>query len=126
MKIVKLTSEIEGRYQTLFQKGINAIEDFKKDGDYKKFKTILCELVDETPSVSYLDPDILQCYGFEDYEESQWCEFTDEEEEKWCKEMLKREICEISEFTSCRLSIGGSGSILITLFGDAFTELYKR
>lgn len=122
MKTTNLTIEIEERYQDLFQKVINAIEVYKADNDDEAFKKTLCEVIDETPNVSYLDPDILYASYDMDFEESQWCEFT-EEESSWDKKMLKELINDMDEFMGYQLSTESSGSILITLFGDAYFEL---
>ena len=121
MKLTKLTSEVEEKYQALFESTIKAIDTFKADGDIKAFKATLFSIIDQTPSMSYLDPDVLSCYDIE-AENSEWVEFTEDENE-WNNKMLKECIDEYKEFEPYQLSTGSSASILITLFGDAYLEL---
>lgn len=122
MKIVELTPQVEERYQTLFQKVTNAIDEYKANRDDEAFKKLLLEVIDETPNVSYLDPDILYASYDMDFEGSQWCEFT-EEEMNFDRKMLKELVDGMDEFMGYQLSTESSGSILITLFGDAYFEL---
>lgn len=122
MKIVELTPQVEERYQTLFQKVTNAIDEYKSNRDDEAFKKLLREVIDETPNVSYLDPDILYASYDMDFEDSQWCEFT-EEEMNFDRKMLKELVDGMDEFMGYQLSTESSGSILITLFGDAYFEL---
>ena len=124
MKTTNLTIEIEEKYQALFEKGIAAIETYKADGDIKKFQKALCELVDETPNVCYLDPDVLTCYGLEDYEESQWVECDEAETDEY-NTNVKDIILTADSFADYQLGFG-SASILITIWGDTFYKLFKR
>ncbi|MBQ8969188.1 MAG: hypothetical protein IJ064_05610 [Bacteroidaceae bacterium] len=118
MKLSEVTPAIEEKYQDLFQNTINAIDTYKADGDIKAFKATLFNIIDQKPSMAYLDPDVLSCYDIE-ADDSEWVEFTDEEN-AWDKKMLKECIDKYKEFEPCQLSTGSSASILITLFGDAY------
>lgn len=125
MKVVALTQKVKEQYHALFEKVINAMKDYKANGDIEKFKGVLYEVIDETPNVAFIDPDMLYASYDLDYDESQWCEF-DEEENKYSQDALKDIVADYDEFQSCQLTISSSGSILITLFGDAFYELYNK
>lgn len=122
MKVISLTKNVEEQYKVLFEKAINGIKAFKSDNDTAKFKKVLCDIIDKMPNVSYLDPDILYASYDMEYDNSQWCEF-DDEEMKLNNEALKDIVNDIDDFQRHQLSLGGSGSILITLFGDTYHEL---
>ncbi len=121
MKVVQLSSKVELQYINLFEQAKDAIRAYKSNHDISQFKSNLCKIVDESPHVALLDPDVLSCYDL-DYDESQWVEFTDDEED-WSKGMLKNVINDYDSFEPCQLTLGSSGSIMITLFGDAYHEL---
>ena len=99
------------------------MDAYKADGDVKKFQTELCKLVDETPNVCYLDPDVLSCYDIE-AEESQWVECNEEEMDE-NNTNIKDIILTQDSFENYQLGFG-SASILITIWGDTFTHLYFR
>lgn len=123
MKTTNLSIKVKQQYNDLFQKGIDAINDFRNDGDVKKFQTALFNLVDQTPNVSYLDPDVLSIYGIES-ERSQWVE-CDEEEMAECRTNIKDCILSYNGFEDYQLGFG-SASILITLWGDTFYKLFRK
>lgn len=125
MKIISLTPQIEGQFNGLIDETIAAIETFKKGHDKKQFKEALCEIIDRTPSVAFLDPDILYASYDIDVEYSRWCEFTDKEESR-NKETLKELVNDMDDFASHQLSSVSSGSLLYTLFGDAYSEIGIR
>ena len=125
MKLTKLTSEIEVKYQKLFQRTINAMNDYKADKDLQKFKAILFAIIDETPNVCFLEPDVCEMYGVET-EESALVEF-DEETENDNRDNLKELITEYADqgFDDYQLGLG-SASLIYTLFGDTAYKLRVR
>lgn len=122
MKLTKLTSEVEEKYQDLFQRTLNAMQAYKADKDLPKFKATLFAIIDATPNVCYLDPDVCEMYGVET-EDSAWIEF-DKETDDYSKSMLKDLITDYANqgFDSCQLTLG-SASLVYTLFGDTAYEL---
>lgn len=119
--IITLTPQLEGRFKELFEKTWQCIDTFKADGDVVKFKKALCDIFDESPNFAYLEPETLENYGFEGYEENQWVEFDkidDDIEKDAAKELIKG----FEEFGQHQLC-GGSGSLLITIFGDSFLKI---
>ncbi len=124
MKVVTLSPKVEEQYLSLFEKTKEAIRAYKSNHDIVQFKSSLCGIIDDTPNVCRLDPDLLYASYDLDFDEGQWCEFSDEES-GWYKEELKRIIRETDEFRSYQLSLHSSGSVLFTLFGDAYYELYR-
>ena len=121
MKLTNETLEIKEAYENLVDKTIEAIEAYKQDGDINAFKATLCTIIEATPNVCYLDPDILSCYGIE-VEDSCWCECSTEEQEE-CVRNLKELVNETEEFESYQLSEFSSGSILYTIFGDTYDQV---
>lgn len=124
MKKSKLTPAIEEKYQALFQKTINAMKAYEADKDLPKFKAILFSIIDETPNVSFLEPEICEMYGVET-EESAWIEF-DEETMKSDRDNLKDLITDYAEQGFSHYQLGlGSASLVYTLFGDTAYELRR-
>lgn len=125
MKLTKLTSKIEVKYQKLFQKTLNAMKDYKADKDLPKFKAILFAIIDETPNVCFLEPETCEMYGVET-EESAWVE-CDEETVNDNRDNLKGLITEYANqgFNDYQLGLG-SASLIYTLFGDTAYKLIVR
>ncbi len=86
-------------------------------------KDSLYQIIDKCPNVAYLDPDVLSCYDI-DSDDSKWVE-SDDYETKQNAASLKEIVNEIEEFQSCQLSFASSGSILRTIFGDAYDEVER-
>ena len=122
MKVIStLTNEQEEQLNMSIQTAQEYVNAFKQQPDTAKLKKCLCKVIDEMPNISYLDPDVLSCYDI-DSEDSQWV-VANEEEDQYNRTQLKRIVNEIEEFKPCQLSLGGSGSILRTIFGDAYDEV---
>ena len=95
-----------------------SIESYLAKPDTECLKNRLCDVIDHAPNVCYLDPDVLDGYDIE-VDEPHWVEL-DEDEQEYCNDNLKEIIRDIDEFQPYQLSFGSSGSILFTIFGDAY------
>lgn len=122
MRITIPTPEIINQFNACVDLAIAFINDFKEDGNREKFINRLNMVVMAKPNISYLDPDILEIYGIES-ENSQWIE-CNAEEIKDDNEALF-DIIKNDDFEPYRLSTGSSGSILISIFGDAYYQMRK-
>ena len=122
MKIINLTPEMIARLNACIDTTIEFINDYKADSDREKLVKRLCLMVTAKPNISYLDPDILAMYGIET-EECQWVE-ANADELKVDIEALT-DIVTHDSYEPHRLSIGSSGSILITIFGDAYYQVRR-
>ena len=124
MKIIdSLTKQQEEQLNVSIQSAIEFINAYKQAPDTQRLKDCLCKVVDGMPNVAYLEPDVLSCYDIE-ADESNWVECT-EEEQKYSNESLKKIINDIEKFEPYQLSTMSSGSILRTIFGDAFDEMQR-
>jgi len=99
------------------------INAYKQSPDEKLLKERLCQVIDKRPNIAYLDPDVLSCYDIE-VNDSSWVE-CDEEEEQYDREQLKGIVNGLEGFEPHHLSFGSSGSILRTIFGDAYDEVKR-
>ena len=125
MKIITTpTPQQEEQLNTSIQSAKEYINAYKQQPDTELLKKKLCEVIDECPNVAYLDPDALSCYGI-DVEDSQWVELNKDEMEENNRN-LKDIVNEIDKFESFQLSFMSSGSILRTIFGDAYEEIDNR
>ena len=121
MIIVTPTELQKEQLNNSIQAAMEAIENYKETQDGFHLKESLCKIVDEMPNLSYLDPDVLSCYGIEE-DDNQWVECSKDELDE-SKKMLKEYINDIQQFQTHQLSFVSSGSILRTLFGDAYDEI---
>lgn len=121
MKIITYPNpQQEDQLNISIQKAKEYINAYKKQPDSKLLREKLCEVIDECPNVGFFDPDWLSCFGIEE-DDSQWVEF-EEDEMRENNIELKRVINDV-QFDCCNLSFMGSGSILLTIFGDAYDEI---
>ena len=115
MKIIEISNKQFLDYKNCMNLAKKAIQNYA--GDKAQLRAQLCHIVDIMPNVAYLDIDVLECNGIE-AENSEWVE-CDESEMEYDNEKLK-EIINEREFDHCDLNLRGSGSIMFTLFGDAY------
>lgn len=122
MKIItNPTPQQEEQLNISIQSAQEYINAYKQQPDTELLKKKLCEVIDGCPNIAYLDPDVLSFYGIE-VDDCKWVEL-DEGEMKMNNSNLKEIVNDIDEFQSHQLSFMSSGSILRTIFGDAYDEV---
>lgn len=122
MKIITIpTPQQVEQLNISIQSAMEYINAYKQQPDTELLKKRLCEVIDGSPNIAYLDPDLLSCYDIE-VEDSEWVEL-DEDEMEMNSSNLKEVVNDIDEFQSYELSFMSSGSILRTIFGDAYDEV---
>lgn len=122
MKIITIpTPQQEEQLKISIQSAKEYINAYKQQHDTELLKKKLCEVIDGRPNIAYIDPDVLSCYDI-DVDDSEWVEL-DEDEMEMNNSNLKEVVNDIDEFHSYKLSFMSSGSILRTIFGDAYDEV---
>lgn len=122
MKIITIpTHQQKEQLNISIQSAKEYINAYKQHPDTELLKKKLCEVIDVSPNIAYLDPDLLSCYDIE-VDDSEWVEL-DEYEMEMNNSSLKEVVNDIDEFQSHQLSFMSSGSILRTIFGDAYDEV---
>ena len=121
--ILKPTSEQVKQLANSIQSAKAHISAYVMRKDTVGLKAALCDVIDSAPNLAYLDEDVLSCYGIE-AEGCKWVVASSEEDQENRSE-LKRIVNEIEEFQSHHLSFASSGSILRTIFGDAYDAINR-